>query len=941
MNWNIEIKGLGLFPGARCLESGPVGNVFLSRWLLLLLTLPFSPLAAEPTEYEQYALELLNRARQDPAGEVQRAVDTARSQPGYFGGFNQYQRFTGAAGLSEGPPTLAGQTYSIAAGARQPVAYNERLFETSTAYSVLLQSNDSISHTLDNKMPNQRIKDNGYALGNPTISALQVGGLSYFPGSENLAFVAGPKWTADLQKQAIEMMHHNHFVDSQVAGRGHRITMLAEDWKEAAIGANWGRNGQFYSVYTTAHFGFRQGSGSLVTGVVYNDKDNDQFYTPGAGEPLSGIKVQAFANGSVVKETTNRTSGGYDLELPAGTYDLHFVGTGIYEVKKGITIGAENVKVDMIDPGNNPPVVSPPVDAPVVAAFTASSSAITCGQSTTLRWTITGATSASIPGVGNVLPMTNGSGVGSVEVSPTKTTTYRISIENGSGTATKTVRIEVSLLAELTGSASKIDAGDSLTLSWNVCPGASVAIDPGYSNLSGQTNAQGSGSIRVTPNSDTTYTLTTTLNGQSMTRRVSVTVDSPPVATPGNVLSPGDPIYVVNGRNDGDGSDGPPPGAEGVDKVIDGVGQKYLNFVDLESGFVVTPSAGSTVATGIRFYPANDVESRDPASYELLGGNGGPNGTFTRIALGNLTLPSARNGGGNQPLQHRQEILFSNTTSYSSYKVIFPTLKNAGAVGAMQIAEVEILGLPGQPVVEVSNILTAGDQISIVNGRDDGDNVAGPPPGAEGVEQVIDGVGQKYLNFIDLDSGFVVTPAAGSTVASAIRFYPANDVEGRDPASFELHGGNDGPNGAFTLIASGGLSLPSSRNPGGNQPLQHFQEVTFANTAGYTSYKVVFPTLKDAGSVVAMQIAEVQIFGVPGTGSGGADVAGGIQAVRRAANGSMVLSLAAGSTYDIEYSPSLRPGSWTVIASGVSGSFEDSNAARRANQVGYYRGVRK
>ena len=51
------------------------------------------------------------------------------------------------------------------------------------------------------------------------------------------------------------------------------------------------------------------------------------------------------------------------------------------------------------------------------------------------------------------------------------------------------------------------------------------------------------------------------------------------------------------------------------------------------------------------------------------------------------------------------------------------------------------------------------------------------------------------------------------------------------------------------------------------------------------------------------------------------------------------LSLPAGTTYDIEFSSDLQ--TWTVIASEISGSYSDANAARIGGSEGYYRGVVK
>ncbi|MEM7383567.1 MAG: LamG-like jellyroll fold domain-containing protein, partial [Verrucomicrobiota bacterium] len=66
-----------------------------------------------------------------------------------------------------------------------------------------------------------------------------------------------------------------------------------------------------------------------------------------------------------------------------------------------------------------------------------------------------------------------------------------------------------------------------------------------------------------------------------------------------------------------------------------------------------------------------------------------------------------------------------------------------------------------------------------------------------------------------------------------------------------------------------------------------------------------------------------------------------IPSVSRGANGELEFSLEGEGTYDIEYSTNLEPGSWTVIASDVSGSFSDADAARLGNLKGYYRAVAK
>jgi hypothetical protein len=184
-----------------------------------------------------------------------------------------------------------------------------------------------------------------------------------------------------------------------------------------------------------------------------------------------------------------------------------------------------------------------------------------------------------------------------------------------------------------------------------------------------------------------------------------------------------------------------------------------------------------------------------------------------------------------------------------------------------------MVALPAQ--AEASMIFSPGDPI--LGGQSDGTDflvgVAGFSGGvnnwpfAESPNHAIDGVGQKYLNFGEFNTGFIVTPSIGSSVAGSITLWTANDAEPRDPASYELWGTNDAISGtsiplsSFNLISSGGLGLPSSRNAGGSSPLlaENSQTLSFANFAAYSSYMVLFPTIKDSAAANSMQIAEVQL----------------------------------------------------------------------------------
>jgi hypothetical protein len=140
--------------------------------------------------------------------------------------------------------------------------------------------------------------------------------------------------------------------------------------------------------------------------------------------------------------------------------------------------------------------------------------------------------------------------------------------------------------------------------------------------------------------------------------------------------------------------------------ALDGVTTtKYLNFAELNTGFLVQPSVGSSVVTGISFTTANDALARDPTSYQLFGSNavtitgaegGGTTYTlseFTLISSGTLTPPSTggsgtTNTGRNLPF----DVVIANSTPYTSYILVFPTVRDAVAANSMQIGDAVLTG---------------------------------------------------------------------------------------------------------------------------------------------------------------------------------------------------------------------------------------------------------
>ena len=155
---------------------------------------------------------------------------------------------------------------------------------------------------------------------------------------------------------------------------------------------------------------------------------------------------------------------------------------------------------------------------PTITSFTATPATIHTGESSTLSWNVTGATSLSIDnGVGTVTGAT-----GTKSVSPTATTTYKLTATNADGTKTATTVVTLQLVPPTIDSfiatPAAIKLGDSSTLSWGVTNGTTISIDNGIGTVAA------TGSQAVSPTVTTTYTLTATNADGTVTSTAQVAI---------------------------------------------------------------------------------------------------------------------------------------------------------------------------------------------------------------------------------------------------------------------------------------------------------------------------------------------------------------------------------------------------------------------------------
>ena len=305
---------------------------------------------------------------------------------------------------------------------------------------------------------------------------------------------------------------------------------------------------------------------------------------------------------------------------------------------------------------------------------------------------------------------------------------------------------------------------------------------------------------------------------------------------PADVTSPGD-VVIASSANS--------PGSEGVANAIDGQPTKYLNFDGSNSkpsGFVVTPSIGKTVITGVHMQSANDAPDRDVKVVRIEGSN---DEEIADYDSGNWQLITEMNVPAYTGRFQSQVLMFDNVWAFKHYRWIAVDTQGPSTC-CMQIAEVELLG--GSAPKDVTS---PGDVVYASSSNS---------PGSEGVANAIDGQPTKYLNFDGSNSkpsGFVVTPGIGSTTITGISMQTANDAPDRDVKVVLVEGTNDTVSGwdegaSWTKITQID-DIPAIADRFTTQ------EFYFGNDKSYTSYRwTVVDT--QGPSTCCMQIAEVEFL---------------------------------------------------------------------------------
>lgn len=213
-------------------------------------------------------------------------------------------------------------------------------------------------------------------------------------------------------------------------------------------------------------------------------------------------RMDLYLDGIMVGQNTSVTSS-FGMPTDSGFLGNNADGSeGMVGTIHRVTVYHEALSSDDIVRHSN--AYNEVLELPIIEAFSASPEAFLSPGSSTLTWMVTGAESLSINGA-------TLAGQSEFVVSPSITSIYTLSATNGDGTVTQDVTVTVNpapKITSFTADRTTINAGGSVILSWETDFATAWSISPGPGNVAGQTS-NGSGSVTVSPDDTTTYTLIT------------------------------------------------------------------------------------------------------------------------------------------------------------------------------------------------------------------------------------------------------------------------------------------------------------------------------------------------------------------------------------------------------------------------------------------------
>ncbi len=292
---------------------------------LIAQTTPYSH--GDPTPEEQLMLEYINRARENPTQEGIRLMDT--QDPAVQSAYSYFK-------IDNAKTKQAFAGYPQ----RPPLAFHPLLIQASRNHTADMDEKNFQGHTSSNgDQMGQRYTKVGYA--------------SMGMSGENVAAYSESVWHGHCGLN-VDWGEENQ---KELGHRRNIMNFASSNYTEIGIGITYNGRGMMQGwvgpYVVTQNFGVR--TQRYILGVVYIDKNNNNFYD--IGEGVAGVTVKP-SRGSF--HAVSSASGGYAIPYSgAGSITVVASGGGLpANISKTVELFGENVKVDFVPASAGPGAVA-------------------------------------------------------------------------------------------------------------------------------------------------------------------------------------------------------------------------------------------------------------------------------------------------------------------------------------------------------------------------------------------------------------------------------------------------------------------------------------------------------------------------------------------------------------------------------------------------------
>ncbi len=283
---------------------------------------------------EQYMLDLINRFRQNPVAELNLILTANDSNINKA--LTDYNVDKNALAA-----TWAGLTPTA------PLAWNNLLASSALFHSQTMLTHEQQAH---------QVIDGTFTEPDPWTRIVNAGYTDYSYLAENIFAYATSVFEAEASF-AIDWGNGPGGVQSPT---GHRNNLLAPNLSEVGIGlVSAPASPPVGPLLVTQDFGSRFNMGNpYLLGQVFNDLNQDGFFEP--GEELAGVNLSITGTAGALSATST-AAGGYQLQVPAGTYQVTASGGGLAgSITQTVVVGTANVELDFTKPVVPAPVMNGP-----------------------------------------------------------------------------------------------------------------------------------------------------------------------------------------------------------------------------------------------------------------------------------------------------------------------------------------------------------------------------------------------------------------------------------------------------------------------------------------------------------------------------------------------------------------------------------------------------